>query len=882
MIKQESAMQPGPENLYPHQARVVRRFLQGTRGLVCIHSTGSGKTLTAAALIDALIGRGWVSSAAVIVRKSAVEQFASVIRGVRPGLLSPEDGAPVIVGTHRHVLSKLEGRSRGDFLLVVDEAHEYTNPKSAGLAQLRALLSRYSQPRVLLLTATPIVNANFDLAVLVSLARNQPPPDQDTFERQIVAVWPAGLAAKLASSVDVHLIDKDKDDRFPSLVTRVIRLPMSKATAREYDAQLERPAPFYMNLRQLSLGARSGGCEKCRWLTTRAKEWAAKGEGKIVVYSSFLQQNVPRIREALMRAGLNVLTIDGTTSAADRRRIALMFNRRASEEPRPEMHQDLRRLVSSGSRSSSRGSWGCGKRGIVVTRIAKAKHNTKSRTKSHAYSHTYHQGEGPDGPEPDAADRAYVESLGIPPPWSPAYVCTRNDKLLWVARDLTGKWQYRYSKDWGVQQEYAKVLRLRHMAGSFHADMEDRLQADVAAAKNPSAPAAVRRAGLAAVAVRIISQCHFRVGKKGAATRKGKSRQKVEAAEVNAHEGDAGEGEDATYGVTTLCKRHVQLGKKRVSFTFRGKSGKTNSCDIADAKLAADVAWLMSRTRPSEKRLFAGEITAGHVRQYLHSVRPGLRPKDFRTYIANLMLVKHLAGGPDPTRMKPAQRRRMINEAARLAAQRLNNTPRMTRSSYIFTGMWVLYLVDPTRFKAVVASVGKGGASKPQALLDAFVELFDSNRIDWRYMLDWYKETGGVTPFMGPAQVLLITDAGSESIDLSGTRHIVFLDSTWTPALEDQIVGRGRRFGSHQHLSARDRTVHVWKLHLTRKAHRDAAISPRTSIDAYIDSVNAAKRAQQERIYRRLSALRNTRTAPRAKPTPTRPPAHSRGSRPSA
>jgi DNA topoisomerase IB len=906
----------GAITLYPHQARVVRRIVGGTRGLLCVHSTGSGKTLLSAACIRELLRLGRVGRAAVVARKSAVQQFRDeVLR------FAPEVAGRVFVGTHRAVIAWLGGsggsRSRHSparsvaggppLLLVVDEAHEYVNTGSAGYRQLRPWADRAAH--VLLLTATPIVNSAFDLAVLTSLAKGVPLPDRGDFFGRVlgVPVVPAGrewaearpLSARrpppefarwFAGAVDVHLVDKDADPRFPRMVTRVVRLPMAAKTRAAYAAALDKPAPFYANLRKLSLGAGAGrgGCEKCAWLTKHAKQWVADGDGKIVVYSSFLEHGARRIREALVRAGLNVLAIDGSSSAADRRRATLMFNRRAEEEPREELHRDLRQLVAAGrsktaSSSSPAGTnpaWGCGKLGVAVTRLS-------TKQPDGSYRFEYRQGEGEHGPPATAEQRAYVDSLVIPPPWSPAYVCAPNPKLLWVGRDLTGKWQYRYSRDWNDQQEYRKILRLRDLDKAFWRRFRAQLDRDVAAGRARGATPQQVRTALAAVAVRLMSQCHFRVGQEGTTSRAKKQKaakgtSSRSASSGGTEPGGGGDSGEATYGVTTLLKRHVALragagagSKSRTTskarpcgagarITFRGKSGQTNVCAVRDGRLLSELRWLMRRV-PADKELFGRELRAEHVRAYLDRLRPGLRPKDFRTYFANLTLVRHLAAGPDPTRLKASQRARRLAEAYAIAARGLNNTPRMAKSSYVFTGLWVLYLADPTRFRAVVAegkkrsgSAAGSSSSSPADLLDRFIALFEHNKIDWRYMLQWYRETGGVSPFMGPAQVLLITDAGSESIDLAGTRHLVFLDATWTPALEEQIVGRGRRFGSHQHLAPEKRALNVWKLHLMNGRRGGAArqpAGPARSVDEYVDDLNARKRDMQRELYRRLAAL---------------------------
>jgi superfamily II DNA or RNA helicase len=61
-------------------------------------------------------------------------------------------------------------------------------------------------------------------------------------------------------------------------------------------------------------------------------------------------------------------------------------------------------------------------------------------------------------------------------------------------------------------------------------------------------------------------------------------------------------------------------------------------------------------------------------------------------------------------------------------------------------------------------------------------------------------------------QVLLITKAGSEGLDLKGTRNIILTDPVWNPSTLEQIIGRGVRFMSHHHLPESQRNVNVYLL----------------------------------------------------------------------
>jgi SNF2 family DNA or RNA helicase len=57
--------------------------------------------------------------------------------------------------------------------------------------------------------------------------------------------------------------------------------------------------------------------------------------------------------------------------------------------------------------------------------------------------------------------------------------------------------------------------------------------------------------------------------------------------------------------------------------------------------------------------------------------------------------------------------------------------------------------------------------------------------------------------------VLLITSAGSESLDLKNTRSIHIMEPHWNESKINQIIGRAIRYDSHKALGKRDRTVEI-------------------------------------------------------------------------
>ncbi len=79
--------------------------------------------------------------------------------------------------------------------------------------------------------------------------------------------------------------------------------------------------------------------------------------------------------------------------------------------------------------------------------------------------------------------------------------------------------------------------------------------------------------------------------------------------------------------------------------------------------------------------------------------------------------------------------------------------------------------------------------------------------------------------------LMLISMAGAEGLDLKETRHVVFMESNWNEALDQQIIGRAVRRNSHAALPPEDRNVKVWRVMMIKPKDVFDTIEP---IDLYM------------------------------------------------
>jgi DNA topoisomerase-1 len=296
----------------------------------------------------------------------------------------------------------------------------------------------------------------------------------------------------------------------------------------------------------------------------------------------------------------------------------------------------------------------------------------------------------------DPAKLARIESLVIPPAWKDVWISPRaSAKLQATGVDSAGRRQYLYHPEYRAQQEQAKYDRLIRFAESLpdlRAAMAEHMEHDPR-----------DRERVSAVAVRVINLGWFRVG----------SERYVR--------------ESRTYGITTLNKSHVSVRGSRIVFRFRGKHRALVRTQIVDSELAAAIKDLLAL--PGGRRLFRYEwegdiynLTSKRLNDYIRIyMGEEFTAKDFRTWGGTLLAAVDFAQrGVVETQ---TEQKRAVAAVMRNVAERLGNTPAVTRASYVSPAVVEQYLDSRTiddfrpRHLRVVGARDIGLDLEEQALL---------------------------------------------------------------------------------------------------------------------------------------------------------------------
>jgi DNA topoisomerase-1 len=264
---------------------------------------------------------------------------------------------------------------------------------------------------------------------------------------------------------------------------------------------------------------------------------------------------------------------------------------------------------------------------------------------------------GPDGkPVRDAAMRARVRALAIPPAWTDVWICADPDgHVQATGRDARGRKQYRYHAEW---REFRDRLKFEHLAqfGAVLPKVRRQVDRDL---RRPD----VSRARVVATIVRLLEVSLIRVGNEEYAR------------------------ENNSFGLTTLRARHARVSGPHLEFAFRGKSGKEHRTRVEDRRVARAVKRLQDL--PGQLLFqYVGEhgglcpVDSADVNAYLREVSGAdITAKEYRTWMGSVLAASRLAALPPPATV--AESRAGLKDVVAEVSKELGNTPAVCRASYV-------------------------------------------------------------------------------------------------------------------------------------------------------------------------------------------------------
>ena len=253
-----------------------------------------------------------------------------------------------------------------------------------------------------------------------------------------------------------------------------------------------------------------------------------------------------------------------------------------------------------------------------------------------------------------------IRELVIPPAWEDVWICPYPmGHIQATGVDAAGRKQYRYHDRWRERRDREKFESMCDFGRALPA-LRERAIRDLELDGMP-------RERALGCALRLLDKGFFRIGSEGYAE------------------------ENETYGLATMRKSHVTLGRDGVvSFDYDAKGGQRRRQRVVDPQVH-EVVKALKRRRGGGPELLAYkadgrwvDVKSSDINAYVKEATGGdFTAKDFRTWNATVIAAVALAvSGPAAGQSKTA-RKRAIRRAVDEVARYLGNTPAVCRASYI-------------------------------------------------------------------------------------------------------------------------------------------------------------------------------------------------------
>lgn len=250
---------------------------------------------------------------------------------------------------------------------------------------------------------------------------------------------------------------------------------------------------------------------------------------------------------------------------------------------------------------------------------------------------------------------ARIDALAIPPAWTHVEIARSSSaKVLARGVDDAGRTQMIYSPAFRRKQEkkkYARILRFAERLPALRKQVEQDLRR--------------RRLSedkVVACIVKLIDQEFFRIGN-------------AEYARKHRH-----------YGITTLRRKHTEISSTAVTFDYIGKSGKRHVKTVRDPQIVSVIGQLNQMPGHEIFRFFdedgiIHDVDSKWVNAYVkRHMGEEFSAKDFRTWGGTLLATSALLAVEGD---EDAEYATVVRDVVADVAERLGNTPAVTKDSYI-------------------------------------------------------------------------------------------------------------------------------------------------------------------------------------------------------
>lgn len=293
----------------------------------------------------------------------------------------------------------------------------------------------------------------------------------------------------------------------------------------------------------------------------------------------------------------------------------------------------------------------------------------------------------------DVLDR--IDKLVIPPAYKNVKIAKNPYHYVQaIGEDDKGRRQYLYRQSFVKRQETNKYCQLQNLGSHLH-KIRAKIRQNLKSTKSFDTKDRV-----ISLVLYLLDNCYFRIGN------------------INYYK------LHNSHGVSTLQPKHITfLDNGEIEIKFIGKKGVLNQCNVKDKVVISLIKkHYQTSTRKKFEFLFNYKNGVGHyhiisphdINTFLTKFHPDITLKMFRTWGANYIFLEEMLKRKKDFKeidtkhkendKRNKQREKIIREVVKVIADKLHNTPTISKKSYIDNNIVQIYFEDPKKFWKKVKS----------------------------------------------------------------------------------------------------------------------------------------------------------------------------------
>ena len=329
------------EQFAEYQKRVLNHMVKNS-GLLVMHGTGTGKSLSAILTVGCLAKMFPLSIIHFITPSSVLENISREINiYLEDSLVSNR----ILIQSHQKFVKNVDKMNCNNSIVVVDEAHIFrteikeskendgTKRIKQGNMAYQLLKCTKKACKVILLTATPLVNQPYDIENLLAMISHRDPISKKEFNK----LTDDQLIKMLKCNVSIYF-KPENDPDYPKKAEHIVKIPATEKTYKTYKQLKDKEGkrtelpelikwddPEVVAMRGYSNLINVIDQDKINFINVIMEKY----KGKTIIFTQLVANHINQITDILIKKNPSIKfgIISGDVNAKERFKIANEYNK---------------------------------------------------------------------------------------------------------------------------------------------------------------------------------------------------------------------------------------------------------------------------------------------------------------------------------------------------------------------------------------------------------------------------------------------------------------------------------------------------------------------------------------------------------------------------